>query len=59
VAGWACNRSDGKVEVVAEGEADAVERLVAWLHDGPRSAEVTGVEVVEEQPEGLEGFETR
>ena len=59
MAGWARNRPDGKVEVVAEGEPEAVERLVQWLHRGPRSAEVSGVDVVEEEPAGLEGFETR
>ena len=59
MAGWARNRPDGKVEVVMEGDAAAIEDLVRWLHQGPRGAEVSGVEVVEEEPAGLEGFETR
>jgi acylphosphatase len=59
VSGWACNRDDGAVEVVAEGEPDAVQALVAFVSEGPRRAEVDDVEVREEEPEGLSGFETR
>ena len=59
VAGWATNRADGTVEVVAEGEPDAVERLVDFLREGPRRADVDDVDVSEEQPEGLSGFDIR
>jgi acylphosphatase len=59
VAGWACNRSDGAVEAVFEGEPDAVERLVEFAKSGPRQAEVDSVDVREEEPEGLTGFEIR
>jgi acylphosphatase len=59
VAGWARNCPDGSVEVVAEGEPDAVDALIAFLREGPRRAEVAGVEVVDEEPEGLTGFEVR
>ena len=59
VAGWARNLSDGRVEVVLEGEQDAVHRVVDWCRSGPSGAEVTGVDVSEEEPEGLTGFETR
>ena len=59
VSGWARNREDGAVEVVAEGEPDAVEQLVAYIRRGPGSAEVSEVEASEEEPEGLSGFETR
>ena len=59
VAGWATNRADGTVEVVAEGEPDAVERLVDFLREGPRRADVDDVDVSEEQPEGLSGFDVR
>ena len=59
VAGWVSNRADGAVEAVFEGEADAVERLVAFSREGPRGAQVESVEVTEEQPEGLSGFGVR
>jgi acylphosphatase len=56
VAGWVSNRPDGTVEAVFEGDEDAVERLVGWMRDGPRGAQVDRVEVNEEEPEGLSGF---
>ena len=59
VAGWVTNRSDGAVEAVFEGEPDAVERLVEFASNGPRQAEVESVDVREEEPEGLSGFEVR
>ncbi len=59
VAGSAANRPDGTVEVVLEGEAEAVESLVRWCEQGPRGAVVDRVDVTEEQPEGLRGFATR
>ena len=59
VAGWASNEPDGSVEVVLEGGSEAVERLVALCRSGPGASEVEDVEVVEEEPEGLEGFEVR
>jgi acylphosphatase len=59
VSGWVANRADGAVEAVFEGEADAVERLVAFSREGPRGAQVRSVEVTEEEPEGLSGFAVR
>jgi acylphosphatase len=59
VAGWVANRDDGTVEAVFEGDADAVERMVAFAREGSRGAEVERVEVEDEEPEGLSGFEVR
>lgn len=59
VAGWARNRPDGRVEVVLEGDEDAVGTVVEWCRSGPSGADVTDVEVSDEEPEGLSGFETR
>jgi acylphosphatase len=59
VAGWVANRRDGAVEAVFEGEADSVERLVAFSRAGPRGAQVDSVEVSEEEPEDLLGFVVR
>jgi acylphosphatase len=57
VRGWVRNRPDGTVEAVAEGDAAAVEELVAWLRHGPRFSDVSHVEVVDEEPAGLASFE--
>jgi acylphosphatase len=43
--GEAVNRPDGAVEVVATGTTDAVDRLVAWLRDGPTPGRVVRVDV--------------
>ena len=59
VAGWVTNRPDGTVEAVFEGPAEAVDALVRFTHEGPRGAEVEAVEVSDEDPEGLAGFEVR
>jgi acylphosphatase len=59
VAGWIANRPDGTVEAVFEGDDDAVERLVAWMREGPRGASVSRTEVNEAEPEGLRGFDIR
>ena len=59
VAGWVRNRSDGTVEAVFEGDPEAVESMVGFARSGPSRAEVRRVDVEEEEPEGLDGFEVR
>jgi acylphosphatase len=59
VAGWVRNRSDGAVEAVLEGPLEAVERVLRFSETGPPQARVDAVEVHEEAPEGLSGFEIR
>jgi acylphosphatase len=56
VAGWVRNNWDGTVEAVFEGDAAAVERLVAFCYEGPHGARVDRVELFQETPEGLAGF---
>ena len=43
--GWVRNLSDGRVELEAEGDAAALDRLLEFLRAGPRMARVDGVEV--------------
>jgi len=45
VTGYVCNRVDGSVEVVAQGEKDVLELLVAHMRKGPYFAEVEDVYV--------------
>jgi acylphosphatase len=59
VAGWATNRSDGTVEAVLEGEPDAVDRLVELCRRGPGHSEVEWLDVDDEEPAGLRGFDIR
>jgi acylphosphatase len=56
VSGWVRNTWEGTVEAVFEGAPDDVERLLAFVHRGPRGAAVERVDVFEEDEEGLTGF---
>ena len=44
LAGWVRNLHDGRVEVVAEGPHEALDRLLAALRKGPMSAEVESID---------------
>jgi len=50
LSGWVRNLVDGRVEAVAEGDAKAVEQLLAWCRKGPPGARVDEIEVVDEPP---------
>ncbi|UPR34467.1 acylphosphatase [Vibrio cyclitrophicus] len=43
ISGYAKNLSDGRVEVLAVGDLDQIEKLYAWLQLGPSSAQVDQV----------------
>jgi acylphosphatase len=59
VAGWVRNRADGAVEAVFEGDAEAVEKMVAVCRQGPPQADVREFECFDEQVEGVGGFTIR
>jgi acylphosphatase len=52
LSGWVSNLPDGRVDVLAEGEREAVERFEGRLRRGPPNASVAGVESSEEPPSG-------
>ena len=56
VRGSVRNRHDGSVEVVAEGDRDAVDMLLAWCREGPPRANVTGLAITDEPPIGETSF---
>lgn len=56
VTGWVTNRADGSVEAVFEGDAEAVEALLGFTRRGPARARVDEHVVIEEEPEGEDGF---
>ncbi|MDM8567036.1 acylphosphatase [Candidatus Halobeggiatoa sp. HSG11] len=43
ITGWATNLADGRVEVLACGELNAVNKLCSWLNQGPSLANVVEV----------------
>ncbi len=54
-AGYARNLADGRVEVLAVAEANAVQALIDWLWQGPPAAQVAAVEVIEVDVDELAG----
>lgn len=59
LSGYAHNLSDGRVEVLLQGEAAAVARVLAHLREGPPHARVSALEY--EEIAGLtrlDGFST-
>ena len=58
--GWVRNLPDGRVEIRAEGDAEALERFEWHVRVGPRGARVDGVEVTDVGASGLDtGFSVR
>jgi acylphosphatase len=47
ITGHAFNMPDGRVEVLAFGEAEAVNAFIKWLWTGSSASKVTSVEVIE------------
>lgn len=52
LTGWVRNRSDGTVEVLAEGRGESVRQLYEWCLGGPPMAHVTDVEATYAEPTG-------
>ena len=60
VAGWVCNRSDGSVEFLVQGQANHVQQVLDWANGGPTLARVTDVTVRDVAYDlDLAGFEIR
>ena len=57
LTGWVRNRRDGSVEALFAGPADDVAQMLERCKDGPRSARVTAVKIVEEGGDAPVGFE--
>lgn len=52
VNGFARNLSDGRVEVVAEGDGEKIDKLIQWCRKGPPRARVEHVEIFEQEADG-------
>lgn len=59
LAGWVRNRRDGSVEVLAIGEAEALDTLARLCAEGPTAAQVRAVRRAAAEDDGSEGFEER
>ena len=60
LTGYVTNLDDGRVETVAEGEAESVERFERSLRQGPSGARVERVMVDDLDPhQGHDGFQIR
>ena len=60
VHGYVCNREDGRVEAVVEGDEEAVDRVERALRRGPAGAHVESVTVETMAPSGRPiGFSIR
>ena len=59
VCGWVRNHPQGHVETLVCGDADQLERMAAWLEQGPGSARVTQVESRSTDVSPPAGFEIR
>lgn len=56
ITGYAKNRSDGSVEVLAFGDAAALDALERWLWQGPPAARVTQIVRHPLEHQVLQGF---
>ena len=56
--GYASNLSNGDVDVLAVGDDDAIDRLAAWLQQGPPMARVDAVQrFASDEITDTQGFE--
>jgi acylphosphatase len=53
LTGWVRNLRDGRVELLACGEASVLAELEKWLEIGPEYAKVTNIEVTAENPSNI------
>jgi acylphosphatase len=58
LSGYARNLADGRVEVLAVGPMDALDKLAVWLSQGPPHARVDAVEYEPVEVPPVVGFTT-
>jgi len=60
LTGWACNKNDGSVEILAEGARDRLDVFLKWCQKGPERAHVEKVNAEWEKADSsYQGFEVR
>ena len=56
IHGWVRNLSDGRVESLIQGEAQAVEQMIDWFWQGPAYSDVVSVQCQDETPIDTDTF---
>ena len=56
IVGWVRNLADRRVEIAAEGDAEAMDRFDRAIRHGPPAARVDSVDVTENVPSGANRF---
>jgi acylphosphatase len=56
LSGWARNRTDGTVEILAIGQAEPIAALEAACAEGPPAARVVAVRRTPAEDDGSDGF---
>jgi len=59
ITGYARNMADGRVEILACGEIEALDQFKAWLTRGPDGARVDGVSCEPVDEQRISGFSVR
>ena len=59
LTGWVRNLSDGRVEIMAFGDEQQLDKLNHWLKSGPNMAQVIDVESATVEFQKFEGFNVR
>ncbi|MEN3747868.1 acylphosphatase [Sphingomonas sp. HF-S3] len=59
LTGWVRNLSDGRVEILADGEEEAIGQLVEACREGPTMARVDNVSAVHDTDKPVKGFTKR
>lgn len=57
LSGWVKNKTNGNVEIWAEGEENELGKLLEWAAEGPPQARVTNIDKKEVEPAGYGSFD--
>lgn len=49
IFGWVKNIVDNKVEIVAQGSEENINKFIIWCRQGPSNAEVKNIQIEEEE----------
>lgn len=52
ITGWVANKPDGRVEAIFEGTKENVEKMLDWAKQGPDSANVDKLDIINEDYQG-------